>query len=97
MLMRSGRANALPLGHPLQSALIPRYVMPRVRRAVDRLPPGTLVPSEIPGAARLRAPPNAVLRDTGALLRRRFAERVVARTPTGLVLVRLEPRRGASR
>nr|MDQ6914862.1 hypothetical protein [Actinomycetota bacterium] len=93
ILMRSDRANALPLGHPLQSALIRREILPQVRRAIARLAPGTVALTEVPGSAPAAASENRLLAETIALLRRRFVGRVVARSSTGLVVVRLQPRR----
>jgi hypothetical protein len=94
ILMRSGRANALPLGHPLQLTLIPRRALARLRPAIARLPAGTLALIDVGKAAQTDPHPNAVLRDTLALLMRRFTGRVVARGQSGLLLLRLEPRRG---
>jgi hypothetical protein len=64
-----------------------------VRRAIARLAPGTFALTEVPGSAPAAASENRLLAETVELLRQRFVGRVVARTPTGLVLVRLEPRR----
>jgi hypothetical protein len=97
ILMRTGRTNAVPLGHPLQSDLIPTYVLARVRPVVDRLAPGTLALTEIVPDSRIRDNSNVLLHETIALLARRFTSRPVARTKAGLILVRLEPRPGAAR
>ncbi len=42
-LVRSGRANVLPLSHPEQEGLVPDHAYPRVLAAIDRLRPGTLM------------------------------------------------------
>jgi hypothetical protein len=96
LLMRTDRANALPLGYPLQSALIPRYVLARIRRAIARLPPGALALTEEPGQVHPGGS-YPLQAQASALLGRRFTGRIVARTKDGLMLIRLEPRRRARR
>jgi hypothetical protein len=99
ILMRSGRASAVPLGYPLQSDLISEQMLPRVRRAVDRLKPGTLALVQVGrsnGGPRPQSLRSILLDRTAALLQRRFAPRLLATTRNGLALVRFEQRRSPS-
>lgn len=95
ILMRSGRANAVALGYPLQSDLIAGHLRTRVRRAVGRLAPGTLALVQDRSRYTTRFVPghNALLDEATVVVLRRFAPRVLATTPSGLAVVRLEKRR----
>lgn len=92
-LVRTRRANALPIGDLLQDALIRRHVEPRLDRAIDRLRPGTRM------LVQLRPDPRAVplegseslLQAALARVRRRFELRVIATSRSGLSIVRLAP------
>ncbi|MBA3422798.1 MAG: hypothetical protein H0U12_13085 [Thermoleophilaceae bacterium] len=100
-LVRSGRANALPISHPEQDNLVPDKADSRVIRAVNGLSPGTLMliqrkavgaPTKLPG----RPPDHRKLVRLQKLaldrIRARFLLEEVERSPSGLAIVRLLPR-----
>lgn len=93
-LVRTRRANALPIGDLLQDALIRRHVEPRLNRAIDRLKPGDMM------LVQLRPDPRIVpLEGSEPLLqaalgrvRQRFALRVVETSRSGLSIAQLASR-----
>lgn len=103
-LVRSDRINVLPIGHPEQDNLVPEQADPKVRRAIDRLRPGTLMLTQPKAfAARVKgAAVPASLSNRGLVriqrmaldrIRARFRLEEVERSPSGLAIVRLLPRR----
>ncbi|MGI8749371.1 MAG: hypothetical protein ACR2J6_02275 [Thermoleophilaceae bacterium] len=100
ILLESHRANVLPVAHFLEDGLVIDRTWPRVRRAVDRLRPGTLMLTEPAGLglnpahpAPLEFPAAPLLRRTSRRIRARFRLAFVAGDPTGYRVVRLLPRR----
>lgn len=92
-LVRSHRSNALPIGDLLEDDLIRTHVSPRVNRAIDGLRPGALMLTQLhpdPRIVPLSATPlqQAIM----ARFRRRFELQAVETSPSGLSIVRLEPR-----
>lgn len=96
-LLRSRRVNRLPLADILQDNLIRDTLLPRVARAVDRIPPGTpmLVQLRPDPAVNPFEQPTPLHRETMELIRRRFALKLITTSPSGLSVVRLVPHRGA--
>lgn len=93
VLMESGRVNALPVSHFLQEGLVLDRSWPRVRRAIDRLEPGSLILVERQALEPVY--PAPLLERTTAELERRFRLRYVAGDPNGFFVARLSPVRGA--
>jgi hypothetical protein len=101
-LVRGGRVNVLPIGHPEQENLVPQLADPRVLRSVERLAPGTLMlvqPDQLdaPVKALLALPSGRrkLVRVQRLALERiaeRFRLETVERGPSGLALVRLRAR-----
>ena len=110
ILMRSGRANALPMGDPKADSLVPSVWQPVMRKAVRTLAPGQRLlidraalhtiaalrdPAVNPAAARI----NGGQPEVEWVLHeidRRFSLRVIATDPTGLIVAQLVPRRTRS-
>jgi hypothetical protein len=103
-LVRSDRVNVLPIGDPEQDNLVPDETGPKVRRAIDRLPPGTLMLTQL-AVFDAPAKPLAVRPDSRRKLvrvqkvaldriRARFRLEEVDRSPRGFAIVRLAARRG---
>jgi len=95
VLLQSGRANVLPVSQFLQDGLVVDRVWPRVRRAVDRLPPGTPMLTEPRIENRLGGHPAPLLQRTSQRIRARFRLQFVAGDPKGFHVVRLQPRHPA--
>jgi hypothetical protein len=97
LLMRADRRNLLPISDPMQDTLIASSEK-RVLDAAARVPAGTLLlttPPNPPMAPNIIGVPGDFTReDSGALalLRRRFAFRMVDNTVEGVQLMRLDPR-----
>ena len=99
-LVRTDRANLLPIGHPEQDNLVPDETEPKVLRAVDRLPPGTLMlvaPASFGRPAKRIAenvPAGLVALQKVALdrIRARFGLQLVDSTPGGFAVMRLVAR-----
>jgi len=98
-LVRSGRVNLLPISHPQQENIVPDQAIPRVLRAIDRLRPGTLMLAQ-PDIFDPIEPPSDLLNELVALqklavdrIRARFDLQEIERSPSGLAIVRLVPRR----
>ena len=106
ILMRSHRANLLPIGDPKADGLVPSVWLPRVRTGLNHVHAGQrlLIDQEaLKVIAQLRNPALNPLRapiDGGGVeaewilhaLDRRFVIRPVARAADGLILAQLEPR-----
>jgi len=103
-LVRSERVNVLPIGDPEQDNVVPHESYPKVRRAIDGLPPGTLMLAQL-RALGAPAKPPAVRPDSRRKLvrlqkvaldriRARFRLEEVDRSPRGFAVVRLAARRG---
>ena len=106
LLMRTGRANALPLSDPREDDFVPAERRPGLFAAVDALRPGQRLVTDLPALASLaaartnRATPTVEANGAmsklqlEALLRidRRFTLRPVGRPDSGFVVVRLVPR-----
>jgi hypothetical protein len=101
-LVRGDRVNLLPIGAPEQDNLVRPQVLPKVRRTIDSLRPGTLMLTQ-PEALKAPVKPFGT-RETDRKLvrlqkqasnriRARFSLREVERIPSGLAIVRLVPRR----
>jgi hypothetical protein len=93
ILIRSGRRNLPPISHPPEDDLIDSSPG-RVRAASRRVPAGTILLT----SGALDSPPGSVELDgieraALAVLHRRFAFQLLERSPEGLELVRLVPRR----
>jgi len=86
-LMRTDRINALPISVPLSDTLVFDDSWPRVARAVDRLPPGTVLITQTRATGFLPLQLRALGR-----IRSRFDLRVLERGPSGLAAFRLVPR-----
>ena len=108
VLVRSGRANALPIATPTEDALLPS-AFARLSAATARLPPRTVLVTERSALAGDPGTPAAelleVIREGQAnylRLRQRllahmrtvFHMRRLAADPSGIVAVELTPRRG---
>ncbi len=103
-LVRSDRVNVLPIGDPEQDSVVPDETYPKVRRAIDRLPPGTLMLTQLgvfdapakPPAVRPESRRKLVRLQKVALdrIRARFRLEEVDRSPRGFVIIRLAARRG---
>jgi hypothetical protein len=92
-LVRTRRANTLPLGDLIQDGLIFRHTLPRLNRAIDHLRAGTLVLVQMEDDRRIvPLASNPVLGAAFARLHSRFDLPVVDTTASGLTLVRLAPR-----
>jgi len=99
-LARSGRVNVLPVPYFLMDDIAAEQVAPRVRAAIARLRPGTLMLTErfylTPGAKRAyvgtTGGPLLLERVVLRSLRSRFRLVPVQRAPGDLVVVRLKPR-----
>jgi hypothetical protein len=91
VLLRADRGNALPIATPPQDIVLPAAVR-HVLAAVPRLRPGTIMladPSYL--AAAPGSDPNASLTELAAWrVQRFFRLRTLARSPSGLVVARLE-------
>jgi hypothetical protein len=91
VLLRADRGNALPIATPPQDIVLPAAVR-HVLAAVPRLRPGTIMladPSYL--AAAPGSDPNASLTELAVWqVRRFFRLRMLARSPSGLVVARLE-------
>jgi hypothetical protein len=102
VLMRAGRANLLPISNPTEDDLI-QSSGDRVRAAAEALPTGTLLltqprprqPGEL-GPVGLPREFNELQNAALAVLHRRFAFRLLQRTPSGIELVRLVLRKRGS-
>jgi len=103
-LVRSDRVNVLPIGDPEQDNVVPNETYPKVRRAIDRLPPGTLMLTQLavfgapvkPLGLRPNSRGRLVRQQKLALdrIRARFRLEEVDRSPRGFAVVRLAARRG---
>jgi hypothetical protein len=94
VLLRAGRGNALPIATPFEDVAL-KSGLQRVLSAVPRLGSGTTM---LTNASYLAAPlgsdPNAGLTEWAFWdVRRYFVLQTLARTPDGLVLLRLGARR----
>ena len=106
ILIRSHRANLLPIGDPKADGLVPSVWLPRVRAALRSIRPGQriLIDDEALTAIRelrnpavdpLKAPVDGGGVEAEWILRyldRRFVIRPVARAPDGLIVAELERR-----
>jgi hypothetical protein len=107
ILMRSRKANAMFLGDPKADTLVPAVWLPRVRRSLAQLRPGTRLLTNgraLDVLATLRANPSIdplkhnVASGVGELewillqIDRRFALRPVYRDPDGLIVAELSVR-----
>ena len=93
ILVQTERVNYLPVSHFLQESLVLRRSVPRVRRAIARIEPGTMMLAE----ARAFTDPIVTARvpllsHTVRELLRRFEPRLVAGDPNGFFVARLVPR-----
>jgi len=100
-LVRSGRVNVLPIGHPEQDNLIPEHVDPKVIATVDALAPGTLMLTQPAAWSTPVKPPGPFPAANGLVrvqrlaldrIRTRFDLQVIDRAPAGLAIVRLRAR-----
>jgi len=102
-LVRSGRVNVLPFSDPEQENLVPRQADPRVLRAIDGLPSGTLMltqPSQIDAPVKPTAVPPytqegklvRIQRLALDRIRERFRLTTVERAAGDLMMVRLVSR-----
>lgn len=106
-LVRSDRVNVLPIGDPEQDNLVPNETYPKVRRAIDRLPPGTLMLTQLavfdapvkPLGLRPNSRGRLVRQQKLALdrIRARFRLEEVDRSPRGFAVVRLAARQEEQR
>jgi hypothetical protein len=107
VLMRSGRANALPLGDPKADGFVPTVWMPIIRPGIARLRPGRRVLLDRTGAALFATLARQPGRDVFAepllsgnpldewilqQIGRRFSLRLVAHDRSGLVVAQLARR-----
>jgi hypothetical protein len=107
ILIRARRYNSMFIGDPKADSLVPSVWLPRLRRDVAALAPGTRLLTDAAGlriAARLRAHPRVDVIDSPIdggyadlewLLRaidERFAIRPIARARDGLIVAQLAPR-----
>jgi hypothetical protein len=97
ILLRSDRANLLPMAHPTEDDLLMSN-HERVRAAAERIPAGTLMltsPPPTSGRTPVGGPRTFTLLQRHALeiLHRRFDWETIDRAPSGLMMVRLRPRR----
>jgi len=97
-LVRSGRVNVLPIGHPEQDNLVPDQVDPKLVATVDALAPGTIMLTQpatwdTPVKQLAVNVPGELVRVQHLALdriRSRFRLRVIDRAPAaGLAIVRL--------
>jgi hypothetical protein len=101
VLMRADRANLLPISNPTEDDLIGSS-QARVHAAAESLPAGTLLltqpgpkqPGEL-GPVGLPRDFNGLQNGALSVLHRRFAFRLLQRTPSGIELVRLVRKRGS--
>ncbi len=106
ILIRSHRANLLPIGDPKADGLVPSVWLPRVRAALRAVRPGQriLIDDEAltsirelrnPAVDPLRAPVDGGGVEAEWILRyldERFAIKPIARAPDGLIVAELERR-----
>lgn len=106
ILIRSHRANLLPIGDPKADGLVPTVWLPRVRAALGRVRPGQRILTDTtsfkviadlrrPGVDILRAPIDGGGVEVEWILRyldRRFQIEPIDRAPDGLVVAELIPR-----
>jgi hypothetical protein len=107
ILLRSGRADALALGYAWEASFVAHDELPRLRGAVDDIPPGTRMLMDAPARAALatlRSDPSfdPLERAIGALaplqvwaldrLRDRYELRGLAGAEAGFTVVELRPR-----
>jgi hypothetical protein len=101
VLMQAHRANLLPISNPAEDYLIGSSEA-RVRAAAESVPAGTFLltqpgpkqPGEL-GPIGLPRDFNELQNEALSVLHRRFAFRLLQRTPSGIELVRLARKRGS--
>lgn len=109
ILVRSGRINLLPMGHPPQDDLIRSHTVPVIRRAVAEIPTGTRMLTQqgfldapraddpLAGGTNFDLQPVPLQTYALALIEDRFELQTVARGSDGLLVVELIPRSASGR